>query len=180
MIGLPVPARSKGRIATAYHEAGHAVAALTYGGHVRIVTIDPAHGATGSVAYDSPMRRLRPDLRITPAGRMKIEAAIIIALAGEIAQRRHRPSSIRTWHGGSDRELAADLALRIAGSGDSATALLKWLEVRAKDLVNNYWPSIERLAAALLDRSTLRDGEIVAAIMPPRLPAFTVSGPNSP
>jgi hypothetical protein len=48
-------------------------------------------------------------------------------LAGPAAQRRFRPSSWRSWHGGRDHEAAVDLALRLNGHEDAATAFLKWL-----------------------------------------------------
>ena len=46
--------------------------------------------------------------------------------------------------------------------GGAASAFLKWLDLRAKALVGEHWPAIERLANALLKRGVLREDEIAA------------------
>jgi hypothetical protein len=94
--------------------------------------------------------------------RLRVERVIIIRLAGPIAQKRYRRTSWRRWHGGADYAVAADLALRVCGSGEIASAFLKWLDLRANALVEEHWPAVERLANELLKRGEVTQDEIAA------------------
>lgn len=141
--------------ATAYHEAGHGVVAWRLGFKVRRVTIEPGKDHDGFVEHDSPLRGVRLDIDGSDRARLRAEKAIMICLAGILAQRRFAPRSVRQWHGEADRDLAADLALRINGSGEAATAFLRWLDLRTADVIESAWDSVESLAAALLERRTL-------------------------
>ena len=50
----------------------------------------------------------------------------------------------------SDYEGAMDLALRVGGDGEGASAFLRWCEIRARSRVDVRWPVIQALAALLL------------------------------
>jgi hypothetical protein len=52
--------------------------------------------------------------------------------------------------------------LRVCGSGEIASAFLKWLDLRAKALVEEHWPAVERLANELLKRGEVTQDEIAA------------------
>jgi hypothetical protein len=115
----------------------------------------------------NPLRDIRLDSDDTPRARIKIENSIIMYLAGPIAERRFKSRSFRHWHADDDHRRAVDLALRLCGHRESATAYLKWLEIRTKDLIDLRWQSVGRLAAGLLEKSTLKSDEILALIYPP-------------
>ena len=72
------------------------------------------------------------------------------------------------YHGDSDHEHAADLALRLNGSSQATDAHLKYLAIVAGDMVATSWPVIERVARALLERQTLKGSEISTILSPPR------------
>lgn len=152
--------------ATAYHEAGHAVAAFFFGFHIKSATVLAADDYLGRV--DSRPKGKLDFGSNTPAMRIKAEKFIIVTLAGDIAQRRFNPRSSRTWQTTSDRALAADLALTVCGSGESATAYLAWLSIRARDIIHGRWDTVEKVARLLLDRKTVTGQELYAAIIPSR------------
>src|SRR5260370_21260390 len=109
--------KSKQLWATAYHEASHAVAAI----HLRVgigrrgVSIVPSEGATGG-AYLLKAFSGNPELEITDRMRLGAEKQAIILFAGPAAQRRFRPSSVRSYHGQSDRGVANQLMNYFVGS----------------------------------------------------------------
>jgi ATP-dependent Zn protease len=90
--------------ATAYHEAGHAVAALVYGLAVRAATIIPAPGVTRSVGHANPSRGIQLDFDDSPRARRRAETSIIVCLAGPAAQRRYSARS--SYYGASDHATA--------------------------------------------------------------------------
>lgn len=157
---------------TCHHEAGHAVAAWRLGLKVRRVTIVPGADYDGFAEHDSPLRGIRLDLDDSDRARMRAEKAIMVCLAGTIAQRRFAPRSVRVWHGEGDRDLAADLALRLNGSGEAATAYLRWLDLRTADLIEATWDSVQSLANALLEVKTLNGRAARAAMDQPRAVAL--------
>lgn len=139
--------------ATAYHEAGHAVAALALRIPVKRVSIvgDAKRGVAGHV-YLGPSRSVDA-----------MHKQGIVALAGEAAQRRYNPRSVRAHHGGGDRQAVAEYALERTGSGEQATLLARLWELQARDLVEKRWDTIQRVAIALLEWQTL-DAERVRTL----------------
>lgn len=154
-------------LAIAYHEAGHAVIAHAFGTRPKLATIIPHKDSLGRVEHRSPLRGIRLDLDGSDRARLRAERAIMICLAGPIAHRRHNPKAWRRTDGAGDEQLAGDLAIRVCGSDEQATAFLLWLGVTARDMVEAHWSEIERMAAALIERKTLRGPNIITAIRPP-------------
>jgi ATP-dependent Zn protease len=174
--------------ATAYHEAGHMVAAWRQHLKIRRATIIPAEDYTGRVEHESPLRGIRLDIDGSDRAALKAEKAILICLAGPAAQRRFRRSSWRTHHGAGDHEIASDLALRLQGSGKIATAYLGYLQLRADSLVESNWNFVELFAQRLLELKTLEYREIrylIDEFLKARRPVIRIgdeakrpSGPN--
>lgn len=154
--------RARSRQATAYHEAGHAVAAWKLGYRPISASVVAAEGSVGEVWHENPFSGVNLEFDGTDLARSRVERAIMIRLAGPIAQKRYRPTSWRRGQGGADYAVAADLALRVCGSGEVASAFLKWLDLRAKALIEDHWPAVERLAAALIKHGTMNQEEIAA------------------
>jgi hypothetical protein len=159
--------RSKSTIlwATAYHEAGHAVAAMAYGKGIRRqgATIVPdAERAAGSVYM---LKHVPGDPSVdllTGRMRLRIEEDVIVSLAGGVAQREFRASSIRSYHGRSDREAAIDLLSYITGDERELKAYWRLLVVRTENFVRNAprWMQIEAVAKALMEKKTLDRREL--------------------
>ena len=156
------------RAATAYHEAGHAVAVW----HLlhkapRRATIVPTKDSLGHVQHENPLRGIRLDIDGSDRAALRAERVIMICLAGPIAQKHAFPRSFRYGHASGDNDRAVDLALRLCGSGEMATAYLRWLNIKTSGLVECRWPFIERVAERLLREDTLDGPTILETILPP-------------
>jgi hypothetical protein len=158
--------------ATAYHEAGHAVAAMAYGKGIRRqgATIAPnlKRGAAGTVYMlkhipgdPSVGGAYRCD-RQTGRMRLRIEEDVMVSLAEEAAQRCFRPLSVRSHHGRSDHEDATDLLRYIVGDDRELNAYFRWLMIRTENFVRLpfRWMQIEAIAKALMEKKTLGPGEL--------------------
>jgi ATP-dependent Zn protease len=142
------------KASTAFHEAGHAVAARELGLAVRYATIVPEPGSLGHIRYYEWPLTQQPDVRWTPAVRIRCENSIIVALAGPTAEQRHTD---RWDHVGAsgDYEAAADMALRVCVTSESSDAYMAWLGIRTNELIDQQWASIHAVATALLKRSRI-------------------------
>src|ERR687888_424968 len=102
--------------ATAYHEAGHAVASWHLGRAVKKVTIVEGEDFLGRVQhYPVGGKWLQPDVEINSRTVHYFETAITILLAGPTGERKARGR----WNhvgAGVDRQTALDLADRLVGS----------------------------------------------------------------
>jgi ATP-dependent Zn protease len=166
------PARTKrtekfSEIGTAYHEAGHAVAAFFLGLWIgrRGVTIVPnkAKNTLGS-AHVSKQLRENPDIDVSPRTFVRIEADAVVCLAGDLAQKKIDPR--RRFGGQQDLHDAVSVLSYISSGSDEILSLrLKIAKLRARDLVDDRWQEIVAVAAALLDRKTLTREDVRQAIV---------------
>jgi hypothetical protein len=158
--------------ATAYHEAGHVVAALAYGKGIRrqgaTIVPDLKRGAAGNVYMlkhipgDPSVGGAYRGDRQTGRMRLRIEEDVIVRLAGGAAQRRFRPSSVRSYHSRTDNESATDLLMYIVGDERELKAYWRWLMVRTENFVRcpPRRMQIQSVAKALMERKTLSPGEL--------------------
>jgi hypothetical protein len=84
--------------ATAHHEAGHAVANWKLGFKIRRVTIVPRDGPLGTTTTKGPALRASEYGKLTGRRIGYYHDMIVSQLAGEEAQRRFDPRSIRRHH----------------------------------------------------------------------------------
>jgi ATP-dependent Zn protease len=152
--------------ATAHHEAGHAVAAIVRGVRVKHATIAPSGNRAGHIRL----------LGRVPTQTGAMHDRGMIALAGEAAQRRFSPRSVRRHHGGSDREAVRRFALDASGSAKVAQCLVDLWQAQADDLVQARWATIQRIAAALLERQTIDGAELRRLVFMPE----KSSAPDNP
>jgi hypothetical protein len=149
--------------ATAYHEAGHAVAALQLrvGIGRRGVSLVPNEDWSGFVHTLKGFSG-RPDIERTGQMRLGAENRAIVLFAGEAAQRRFRPMSVRRHHAAYDRRHAIDLMNYFVGSTRELEAYLEWLRIRTEAFVASpfNWTLIGAVAAALLTRKRLNADEV--------------------
>jgi len=141
---------------TAYHEAGHAVAAFMLRRGISYVTIEADKDSLGSCKHPRGIREFSTldvaaivDLRL----RAKVEREIMILFAGDIAERqfRHRRRQVRgSW---ADYGYAVDLADYVTTGDNELELYLDWLYGRTENLITriDVWPAIEALATALLE-----------------------------
>ena len=161
-------ARSRAKRATAIHEAGHAVAAFHYHLGLRTATIVPSEVTHGQVRHGSPFRGKTvewSDMR--SPNRLHMERAVLVNLAGDIAQRRAYPRSVRRWHADRDHHATVDMvSYFITGSEAQADAYLAYLHVVASDFLAlpHVWRAVETVADALMEARTLRGARLRALV----------------
>lgn len=156
-------------LATAYHEAGHAFVGWKLGERVKIATIEPntRRGSDGYVISRSG--RHNADLAYSRLSGQRIgeqHNAVVVLMAGEAAQRRHNPKSVRPWHAGGDRKEIADILTSMHERNEARQAY-RYLEVRTKNFVEDrrHWPVISHLARELIKHRRMNGEQVVAAII---------------
>jgi hypothetical protein len=128
--------------ATAYHEAGHAVAALALDRPVVKVSIRPDRDRLGICFFGKAVFRPSEDW---------LEREVLIALAGLAAEARHTGVYEREA-AGRDLRYARGLSLRRAGNDRQAERLERRLLGKAEHLLDRgaNWRAVVRIAEALL------------------------------
>ncbi len=136
---------------TAYHEAGHAVAAYLLRRKFRFVTIRSRGGYEGYLRHEPRKEAFLGEEEEKPRARSLVERDIIVSLAGSAAVFLLTGSHDRAgaW---ADRHRAMDLAESVCGSGRECEAYVRWLCVRCEDMlkVQANWHALETLAEELL------------------------------
>jgi hypothetical protein len=154
----------------AHHEAGHAVVFHRLGHRVTEAEI---HSTGGYVRVSDCDYRTtlpaRPDGLYS--GVELVNAArpdVVGRLAGPVAEARHRGlEQLREcWRQGESNTDLGDVEnwLRQVVHPDEFDSAAEWVTAHAVWLVNENWPAIERVAAALLRRRVL-NGEQVAELI---------------
>ena len=156
--------RQKQLTKTAYHEAGHAVALWELKFKIKKATIVPKGNTAGGVSHGH-VHLGRLEGETPPIGKRlsRIHDSLVVAFAGEEAQRRFDPRSLRRDELAGDREWSSKLLALLHGdNGDNGREVFyagQYLRTRARNLVNRNWRQVEDLAKALLERKTLSGQE---------------------
>ena len=150
----------------AYHEAGHAVAAWRLRLKINSVTIRGTDDYAGLTSHSNPLRGIDIEVDASDRARCRVENAIMVCMAGPVAQKKFNPTGFRRWHAESDWDHAGDLLIRIApATVRGGTAYWTLLEERTKGLIGVNWVEVQTLAEALLESETLKRPEIRRIIM---------------
>jgi hypothetical protein len=134
-------------VATAYHEAGHAVASLALDRPVMKVSIKPDRDKLGICAFGKAVFRPSKDW---------LEREVLIALAGMAAEARKTGEYDRVA-AGRDLVYARGLAIQRAGSERQAERLERRLLGKVENLLDDegLWAAVEMIAAALLEQGEM-------------------------
>jgi len=152
------------KLATAYHEALHAVICWRFGVRVPKPTIVPTANSTGFCHHEKIIRGRYPEADTSNRTRLRMEKCAAIALAGAIAQQLYKPRSFRNYHGSADYGVAAEMALRTNETERAAKAWLRWLEVTTQDQLREFWAIVDQVAQKLIEVKTL-DAEQIRCII---------------
>ena len=136
----------------AYHEAGHAAVAFSFGLRLEQVRIEPDDDSGGMTLTAEALLK-RTDIQ-----------RVLIALAGGIAERHLDPSCVGQRKGSDGDEVwalktvVARLHTRLEGrSQDYIEKIYERMKSRLAErcalIVEERWPAIERLAAELASRA---------------------------
>jgi ATP-dependent Zn protease len=134
-------------VATAYHEAGHAVVALALGRPVHRVSVLADRERLGSCEFGKAVFRPSEDW---------LERESLIALGGLAAEARF--TGVYALDGAArDRRYVAGLALQRAGNARKAERLERRLLAKVEHLLSreDNWRAVERIAAELLRSGTI-------------------------
>lgn len=148
---------------TAYHEAGHAVAAQFVRFPFRYVTIVPEVDGrdVGSLVY-KPWKEASLDWSRLDKVAFRLQRHVVIGLAGQISEGKMRGRRPR-YGMGSDNRQVVDLILNI-GSEKTVNAFMKYCWCVTEDFVDLRWAEISAVAQALLDRKTLKQSDVAELI----------------
>ncbi len=159
------------RPGVAYHEAGHAVAAMHFGARVERVTVDP--GLAARLTKDPSTRGVTVYGPVAPTvywtrGYTRVCGAhplheAVIAAAGLAAHLRFLGAAAAGWDPGAEHPDVCAVAASCAAAG-RPTALVA---ARASQFVTTHWGPIRRVAEALLTRTTLLGLEVEALVAEP-------------
>jgi hypothetical protein len=168
MPGYPREAHTANQLwARAYHEAGHAVTGLILGVALRDCGASIVRENRGMDQVGLP-KGFSADHEIdrSEATRIGMERKALIYLVGEQAQREFQASSFRRHQPGTDWRNAMNLMAGFCGSQRELGAYLRWLQIRAQELVTHppNWAMIEAVANALIERKELTCEEIGAIV----------------
>ena len=138
---------------TAYHEAGHAVAAFAIGKRFRKASILPEADSLGRLTKCGWKSKLTPELDDYERLRLRrmVEAEIIFCLAGAVAEAK---LTDRYNHIGAsgDYQDAVFYATYVTDSTKETEAYIKWLFEKTKNILSRRWGAVELLADELLKR----------------------------
>lgn len=145
---------SKQLRATAFHEAGHAVAAFHLGIVVKRVSIVRGEDHNGLVSSSLP-KGFDPD-SVNLRNRGIVESNIIMCLAGPIAE-KHFTGRYNHVGARQDYRTSIDLACLTCGSDKECERFVEWLWVRSENLLKHprNQQAVKALAEVLLQRKAV-------------------------
>ncbi len=152
--------------ASAYHQAGHAVAALRFHFAVDLVTIVP-DADTGSLGMCRSAPGLPPGFRLDAwlgdESRRILHEWAIVLLAGAAAATIGVGVSANQ-DAETDFHNAVDLLDYVSGDPDKTRWLVEEASKRTDALLRASWPDIEGVAHALLERRSLTAMDVTTVL----------------
>ncbi|MBU1192043.1 MAG: class I SAM-dependent methyltransferase [Gammaproteobacteria bacterium] len=155
---------------TAYHEAGHAVATVAFGGFSNEFGLTLEEVSDDNLGFATAlllMSKIDTDNLESDEERKFIEELIIISMTGAIAEQRSAPKYFDPKQAVDDHQFIADNLLRIVGNDKSdaeVSALRSQLQKRAEAFVDKNWNAIDQLAKALAAKTSLQGDEVIAIV----------------
>jgi ATP-dependent Zn protease len=148
---------------TAYHEAGHAVAALVLNLEFDYVTIKASGNIQGHVSLSGVIeteldidRSVITHEGIALEQRQQIENHIIMSYSGALANAYLTDNEPAYYGEAGDMAGTSSLLALVCEDWESESLHYGgWLLARARNLVKRHWESIEVIAKALLGNETL-------------------------
>ena len=144
---------------TAYHEAGHAVLAHYLCTGLKSVSIASDHDSAGHTLGVNESDPDVENLYLTAEDAFWQRKATGL-YAGAEAVRHKWPNSRWKLGAGNDYHWAAIALEKITNDAQALRALHAYASRTARLEVAHYWPAIERVAGALIERTTLTDDEV--------------------
>ncbi len=156
---------SPATVATAFHEAAHAIVGLKLSGNMPLkMSVIPKHGSLGRIHNCPWPRSFRPEKTMTPLTRVRIEDEITVVMAGSAAEQKYTGRANRLG-AREDLKTAKVYARLVAGDdAQGVAAYIGWCSYLARKAVERNWKLIERFARRLADAGELEGKELEAAL----------------
>jgi hypothetical protein len=169
MANAPRKSKAKSRnalMATAYHEAGHAVSAWYLGFEVRSVGAVPSGDALGTTRIINPLRGVDLEWSESAEEQRLAENFALHCLAGPAAQQRYDPHSFRVFHDSGDRTETLQVLGYFTASAGELSAYYQLVQIRARQFVRvaHHWRVIEELAERVFRRRRLSGNQVKAFV----------------
>jgi hypothetical protein len=152
-------------VATAFHEAGHAVVGHQLTGEApRKISVIPEDGSVGRTCNHPWPRSFKPLVRMTPLSRQRLEDETVKILSGFEAERRHTGRA--DHHGAGEDFKGARVYARLVVGDDAegVAAYIEWCSYLARRAVERNWDRIGRFARRLADAGELEGRELKKAL----------------
>lgn len=150
--------------ALAFHEAGHALAAIRYGVAFTRVSIEQKGNSLGHIRLST---RMKPKslINLSPQTRDHLERYMVVTLAGLEAERLE--TGRYNYIGASiDRKVVMELLSRITDSEKEAHYYFQWLRERARQTVGAHFrPVLLAIVNALLRKRRLKFAEVAKIVV---------------
>ena len=147
--------------ATAYHEAGHCVAACLVRKRFRLATIIPKEGSLGEFVPDKLAK-----IDIASADVKSCKAWIFIGLAGIIAENEFRNpgkiSKMPSFH--PDIDIVTKIANKLCWSSKEKEAYLRFMWIRTRNIIERYWQAVQLMANELIKQKTIHYNQALEII----------------
>lgn len=157
---------SASTVATAFHEAGHAVVGYRLTGDVpkKISVIEDDDGSVGRTHNRHFPKSFRPEKRLTTRTRQRLADETVTILAGFAAERNYTGKA--NCAGAKADFEGAKIYAKLAAGGDpeGMAAYLKWCGFLARNAVEKNWVQIGRFARRLADAGELEGRELKVAL----------------
>jgi hypothetical protein len=154
--------RASERAGTAYHEAGHAVVAIALGRSFRKVTIVPDEDSLGHVLHRPFPKGFRPDIDVGSRNEHRIRQSVMCSLAGMAAERR---GCGRATGYSEDLRRADDMMSYLSARPTVERLWCRLLLAQTEATLEQWWPGVEALCAALLARRTILGSHARAIVL---------------
>ena len=128
------------------------------------MSVIPEAGSMGRIRNCPWPRSFRPEKKMTPLTRVRIEDEITVVMAGSAAELRYTG---RANHLGARHDLkGAGVYARLAAGDDAqgVAAYIEWCGFLARRAVEENWDQIARFARRLADAGELEGRELEAAL----------------
>jgi hypothetical protein len=145
--------------AMAYREAGYTVACWSLSFGIKRATI-VSHGKPSEFLTWLRAARFSCNSGLSRRSIVRYHDRIVCTLAGRQAQRRVGLQSVKSCDANGDEAIASELLLCLHREERERNCAFKYLEARARNVVNHHWRMIEDLAKALLERQSLTGKEV--------------------
>jgi len=156
---------SQATVATAFHEAAHAIVGLKLSGNMPLkMSVIPEGNCMGRTCNCPWPRSFRPEKAMTPLTRARMEDEAATILAGAAAELRCTGRANRL---GARDDLKGARAYARLVAGDDAqgvAAYIDWCSFLARRAVERNWTQVERFARRLADAGELEGGELKTAL----------------